>query len=148
MLPEDIKRQIDYEISEIENELKSYELLIKSSKLKKPDLIEMTALGSVLHSFYNGIERIFLIVSKRIDKYVPQNYNWHAELLKKMLETNEFRKNVITEDMAIKLQEYLAFRHFFRHSYKFRLDWDKMEVLIHNLESIWNQLKEEVKKIS
>ncbi|MFB3040637.1 MAG: hypothetical protein ACE1ZS_02375 [Candidatus Poribacteria bacterium] len=31
-------------------------------------MVEITALGSVLHSFYNGIENIFLSILKRCDQ--------------------------------------------------------------------------------
>ncbi|ACB84622.1 hypothetical protein [Natranaerobius thermophilus] len=74
----------------------------------------MTALASVLHSFYNGIENLFVAVAKNIDKYVPKSSNWHKELLKQMLKENEVRGPLISEDLRNKLIEYLAFRHFYR----------------------------------
>ena len=36
-----------------------------------PDLVEITALASVLHSFYNGLENVFLSISKAVDADVP-----------------------------------------------------------------------------
>jgi len=51
MLHNEIKKKIDFEISEICRELESYSLLFLLVKPKKPDLIEITALASVLHSF-------------------------------------------------------------------------------------------------
>lgn len=51
-----LKKKIKFEISEIEKELDNFEPLISSTKQKTPDLIEITAILSVLHAFYNGIE--------------------------------------------------------------------------------------------
>jgi len=112
------KKKIEFEIMQIEKELQNYSLLFDLIKQQEPDLIEMTALSSVLHSFYNGIEGIFLIISKNIDENIPKSYNWHSDLLKRMSEKNEIRKNVISEEKFNQLQEYLGFRHFFRHNYQ------------------------------
>lgn len=144
VLHSDIEKKISFEISELEKELDSYKLLFELCKTKEPDLIEITAIASVLHSFYNGIEGIFMIISKQIDKYIPQSYNWHSDLLKRMTEKNEARKNVISQETFDILEEYLGFRHFFRHSYKFRLDWNKLENLTINLNETWTKLKKEI----
>ena len=61
-----------------------------------------------------------------------------------MADPTEYRKNVISEITFTQLEEYLGFRHFFRHSYKFRLDWDKLERLVLNLESTWNNVKKDL----
>ena len=39
-------------------------------------MVERTALGSVLHSFYTGLEGIFLTVAKRVDEQVPSGNRW------------------------------------------------------------------------
>jgi hypothetical protein len=59
VLPEDISNKIKFEIGEIDREFLSYKLLFDLIKLRTPDLVEMTAMASVLHSFYNGVENIF-----------------------------------------------------------------------------------------
>ena len=135
---------IEFELNQIENHLNSYEALINKARDGKPDLIEMTALASVLHSFYNGIENMFIAVAKNIDKYVPKSSNWHKELLKQMLEENEVRGPLISEDLRNKLIEYLAFRHFYRHSYSFYLDWEELENLVLSLDNTWKKVKEEM----
>ena len=40
--------------------------------------------------------------------------------------------------------EYMGFRHFFRHSYLFFLDWDELKKLVLPLEEVWKQAKEEI----
>jgi len=48
VLHEDIKNKIKFEISEIDREFISYKLLFDLIKLRTPDLVEMTALVSLL----------------------------------------------------------------------------------------------------
>jgi len=144
VLHNEIINKIKFEITEIEREMESYKLLFEKAKLQKPDLIEMTAIASVLHSFYNGLENIFLIISKNIDKEVPTDFNWHIKILNNMTNINAVRTNVISKELADNIEDYLAFRHFFRHSYKFKLDWEKLEDLSNNLYVIWERYKNEI----
>lgn len=66
--------QVEFELSQIEQLFESYTDLLKRVKERSPDLIEVTALASVLHSFYNGLENTFLSIAKGIDADVPTNF--------------------------------------------------------------------------
>ena len=101
----------------------------------------MTILGSVLHSFYNGLENIFEIIAKNIDGEIPTGNKSHQELLHQMASENSYRKEILSEELYFKLREYSTFRHFYRHAYSFQLNWDKMEPLIDNLFDVWKNIK-------
>ncbi len=75
-------KKVQFEIGQIDNLLDKYKILIDLLKTKKPDDIELAAIASVLHAFYNGIENIFLLIAKSIDKKVPSGIKWHRDLLK------------------------------------------------------------------
>lgn len=76
--------QMNFEIQQIDELFISYNDLFEKSRDAEPTLIELTALGSVLHSFYNGIENIFETIGKNIDGKLPTGHHWHNELLKQM----------------------------------------------------------------
>jgi len=38
----------------------------------------------------------------------------------------------------------LGFRHFYRHSYSFFLEWDEVEKLVTPLAEVWVQAKDEL----
>jgi hypothetical protein len=38
---------------------------------RSPNLVELTALASVLHTFYTGTEKTLLIIARNIDKKIP-----------------------------------------------------------------------------
>jgi hypothetical protein len=136
--------QIAFEIEQIDKLLASYSELLHRSQTGTPNLVEITALASVLHSFYNGMENIFLTIAKRIDSQLPQTDRWHRDLLTQMTQATSKRNQVLTNELANRLTDYLGFRHFYRHSYSFFLEWDELEKLVTLLEGLWVDVKVEL----
>jgi len=144
MSNERIKSQIQFQTQQIDQLFKMYSQLLKECREKDPDLVEITAIASVLYSFYNGLENIFGIIAKRIDNSIFKGEQWHKRLLSEMVSKTDKRSAVISNDLKDKLVEYMGFRHFFRHSYSFYLDWDEIKKLVLPLEDVWSQTKEEI----
>lgn len=136
--------QIEFEMDQIEQLLEAYADLLARTKENKPGLIEVTALASVLHSFYTGLENIFLSIAKGIEASLPTGSQWHRDLLTQMAEPMPSREPVFTPETVSLLAEYLGFRHFYRHSYSFFLDWDEMEKLVLPLSPVWARVKAEL----
>ncbi len=136
-----VKKQIKFKIDEIDQLFSEYNLIFENLKYEEPDLFNMTILGSVLHSFYNGLENIFDLIAKNIDKNVPTGSRSHQELLHQMASENENRDEVINEELYLKLREYATFRHFYRHAYSFQLNWKKMKPLVDNVHTVWQKTK-------
>lgn len=136
------KEKILFKINDIDRLFDEYQLVFEKAKCVTPDLFDMTILGSVLHSFYNGLENIFELVAKNIDNNIPTGNKSHKELLQQMVNVTDARNNVISEELYVKLREYATFRHFFRHAYSFQLDWAKLEPLVENLFDVWQEAKE------
>lgn len=141
---EKVASQISFEIGQIDELLESYSELLKRTQTETPNLVEITALASVLHSFYNGLENIFLTVAKKIDQKVPKTTQWHRDLLTQMTKTTSKRGQVLTTDTANGLADYLGFRHFYRHSYSFFLEWDELNKLVGPLDETWKRVKKEL----
>lgn len=55
-----MKSAVLFEIRQIDQLFKAYNQLLEKCQEGQPNLIELTALASVLHSFYNGVENIFI----------------------------------------------------------------------------------------
>lgn len=135
---------MNFEISQIDELFKSYSSLLHRIRKVEPNMIEVTACASVLHSFYNGLENIFLSIVKRIDRNVPTGDRWHRDLLYQMGKETPERKQVLTNKTIDQLVDYMGFRHFYRHSYSFSLEWDELEILIVPVENIWQRIKDEL----
>ncbi|NJK82114.1 MAG: hypothetical protein HC914_20560 [Chloroflexaceae bacterium] len=107
-----------------------YAELLQRATQQSPDLVEMTALASVLHSFYNGLENSFLSIARHVDQQVPTGDRWHRALLVQMAHSTPTRAPVLSAELVATLTEYQSFRHFYRHSYSFFLSWDKRKPLV------------------
>jgi hypothetical protein len=136
--------QIRFESKQIDRLFERYTDLLERVQKGTPDLVDITAAASVLHSFYNGLENIFLSIAKGVDADVPAGAQWHRDLLTQMAESTSNRGPVLTTETAHQLAEYLGFRHFFRHSYSFFLEWDELEKLVTPLAKVWGQVKGEL----
>lgn len=137
--------QMIFEIQQIDELFTSYSGLLEKSKAEEPTLIELTAIGSVLHSFYNGVENIFKTIGKNIDGKLPSGNHWHSQLIKQMTQVTYKRDSVISEGLKEKLVEYLAFRHFYRNSYSFFLKWNELKKLTDPVITVWSECKIELK---
>jgi hypothetical protein len=70
-LDNNLKEKIEHEISRIEKLLKDAKPLLDLCKQKEPDFIEITATAQILHSFYNGVESVVVLILKSIKEKVP-----------------------------------------------------------------------------
>jgi hypothetical protein len=143
-LAKSVIANIRFEIAQIERLFETYRDLLEQVQYKEPDHIEIAAIASVLHSFYNGLENIFLSVAKGIDRNVPVGNRWHQDLLTNMAHAIAERPSVLTCEMSHKLGDYLAFRHFYRHSYSFILEWTELGKLVIPVAEVWKELKNEL----
>lgn len=139
-----VREQIKFKVSDIDKLFLEYELIFKKVEMKIPDLFDMTILGSVLHSFYNGLENIFEIIAKNIDNNVPTGNKSHQELLHQMASENGVRNEIVSEELYFKLREYATFRHFYRHAYSFQLNWEKMKPLVDDIYNVWKEIKSDL----
>ena len=95
-------------------------------------------LGSILHDFYMGVERIFVRIAEELEGGLPNGASWHRELLNDMsMELDGIRPAVISEALRDRLDEYLRFRHLFRNIYAFHLDKVRLTELIKGLEEVF-----------
>jgi hypothetical protein len=147
-LDEVIKIKINHEISRIDRSLEDVKPLLDLCKIKEPDIIEMTAAAQVLHSFYNGVESILVLFFKYINEKLPNDLSWHKTLLEMAFGTNSQNIKIFRNDIKEKLDEYLSFRHFIRHSYSSELDWNDMKPLINDIDNVWKMVKNDFKEFT
>jgi len=137
------KAKILYEISRIDKLLSDSSPLINLCKLKEPDYIEITAMAQILHSFYNGIESIIVLILKNINEKLPNDHKWHKTLLDIAFGQNTKNYKIFRDEIQNTLNDYLNFRHFIRHSYSSELKWKDMEQLTKKVEELWIIIKED-----
>jgi len=133
-----------YEVSRINKLFYKGKPLLDTCKCKEPNFVEASAAGSFLQSFYNGIESIIVLIFKTMGENIPNDAQWHKNLFETAFISNERRTTIFRNECKEQLVEYLSFRHFFRHSYGFEIDWTRMKPLISGAEALWKTLEEDV----
>ena len=104
------------------------------------ETVEAAALR--LHSFYTGVERALLLVSRTVNGGTPrQGEGWHRRLLERMAMATELRPAVLREPTQRSLQEYLRFRHLVRNLYSDELRPEPIAVLLRELPAVWKALE-------
>jgi hypothetical protein len=137
----ELKRQIDIERMFIRKLFESHAGLLHKGDAYEPNLDELAAMGAILHGFYNGVENIFKRIAETLDGGLPRGPSSHAELIGKMSIVQPHRPAVLSESLSLRLEEYLDFRHVFRHAYSFDFRWAKMKHLVLGAEDVFWQLE-------
>ena len=110
-----------------------------------PTRIELRAIASMLHEFYNGVEHIFERVAISLGEGLPQGSYWHTNLLNQMAVAREGeRPAVIDEPLRARLKDHLDFRHFFRHAYGYTLEWNQMRWKAETLSDTLTMLRDQL----
>ena len=127
--------------AEKEHILKTLQALKEAMDRKTKNIVELAAIATFLHNAYNGIENLLKRILKFKGKLIPASESWHKDLLDLSV-----KNNIITLELSKKLDEYLAFRHFFIHGYGVALDKEKLLPLAENLSDLWNEIESELEK--
>lgn len=98
-----------------------------------------------LHGFYSGLERLFELVARHVDRDVPISETWHRDLLQQVAdERANVRPAVISQETAHTLDEFRRFRHLVRNVYTFNLVPEKMAGLLSVLPELWSAVQVEL----
>jgi hypothetical protein len=103
--------------------------------------VELAAMATFLHNYYNGAENILKRILTYKSTRILDSPTWHKDLLKAARD-----ERIIQEYLYESLSIYLSFRHFFVHSYSFALRWNELKPLVKNVEETFIMLGEAVEK--
>jgi hypothetical protein len=128
-----LKEQIKLELGNLKRVTQELNDFLQQVGERQPNAIELSGVGGHLHSFYMGVERIFERIAVTLDGGLPAGESWHTLLLQQMeIEYPGTRPAVIDRSLALRLLDYLRFRHLsacnaqaglFRHTYGYELLW-------------------------
>jgi hypothetical protein len=127
-----LKSKIKAEVDNIEVTLSELEKILT---VEEKGFVELAALATILHNFYNGVENVIKQILREKNRSVPRSKSRHKELL----ETAHVEK-IMPADLKSDLYEFLAFRHYFVHGYAIRLEELPMVILAERVNTVWRDL--------
>jgi len=137
-----LKVEIESDVADLEFIVAEIQAIQKDIGSAIPTHRDKAALGSFLHSFYNGIENVLKRLAEEVDDSVPVGEEWHRALLRRMEKKVEnIRPQVLRSRTVEVLEPYLGFRHFFRHSYTFEVNWQKLKPLAENIALVFREFQ-------
>lgn len=134
----DYREMVEAEYEAIEKALKA---LPERALCELSDL-ELAGVSVLLSNFYNGIEKILKQIFKKRNILMPEGPAWHQNLI-----NSAIVEDIISEDLADKVKEYLSFRHVVAHGYAVSLEPERMQGLSENVFGVFKKFKEEINKI-
>ena len=141
MSPDRDRQLLASELDQIRKELA---VLVRKRRRIGLDQVQIHAAASCLHSIYNGMEKMLETALKTKGHFVKEGSTSHSDLL-----TAAVSLGVISEEMAIPLRSYMAFRHSYRHTYRhtygFILDNELLNPLLQKVAEIVETLAKELK---
>ena len=143
-----LKADIQEELSKLERVLEEFRPFASQLDLSDKEVsnYDKMVVGYLLHSFYNGCENIFRLVARVFENDI-ESESWYRSLLRRMkLDVPEYRPRLLSEELYACLDDFRGFRHRFRHSYSFELDWEREKVVARKLEPAFKMLKDDLSK--
>lgn len=143
----DLKHLITAELRQLDMLIAPRRPLIARSLSGSAALEDLDALAALLHSAYTAMERIMTHIAKNEGIYEDLRSKasiWHSALLSTLAAPIDKEPAVISAELYRQLNEYLGFRHVFRHAYLHELQWSKMRLLVENLEKVIQLFETEI----
>ena len=133
----DYRLRIEAEYEAIRNLLSA----LPNRPLSALSTLELAGAGALLYNFYNGIENVLKQVFQLKVLVVPQGESSHRDLL-----VIAGDKGILSGPLTNGLKRYLAFRHFFGHGYAPNLFPERMQPLLDDVRSVFDQFRADIEK--
>ena len=142
----ELSERIRNELPDIEYALQRALQIWPKAKIAAADQdIYLSAIALNLHGFYSGLERLFELIARHIDRTAPTGENWHRDLLQQIArDVPNVRPAVLDSDSALALDEFRRFRHLVRNIYTMNLVPSRMALLIEAAPDLWPTVKAEL----
>lgn len=131
----DYQKKIEAELEQLARAISK----LPDAPLSELNDLELSGVGGILQSFYNGIENILKQTFLANDEAIPQNDKWHQKIIQQAVQHGFISKK--TMNMLI---PYLTFRHLYRNAYVLDLRADRMQILIDEIKNTFTKFTEDI----
>jgi len=140
-----LSREIDIELSHLEQTVVDIESLLTIVGNVIPSNIERAAAGTFLAQFYNGVENILKRICVAHKVAIPKGDQSHAELFSMFCDE---QGNELPMLFPLKIRGDFSilrrFRHFFYHGYSFQIEWERIIIGMRSLRGLFEEFRRNV----
>ncbi len=130
--------KINETLGRIQRGLENIDVLPVQAK----EFIENT-IATDLADVYRGIENIFLRIAREVDMHVPTGSRWHKNLLAQMAKQRSERPPVISDQIRLRLEDLLDFRHKVNNIYGEELVYEITEPHAKSIDELFANVCQE-----
>ena len=134
-----LREKVEAEFQQIDEALRE---LPPVERIHELSGLELAGTASFLSALYHGIENILkqALLNKAVT--LPVGATWHRDLLQAAC-----THAIISADTRDRLAPFMAFRHFFTHSYGFELDPQRLVPLLGEIGSLYAAFRSEIERV-
>jgi len=137
-----LKADIDRQVGIIEQIYKKIEQRSEDYEVNEE---RMESLAYQLHNLYCAFEDLMEIVIVEFENRVSEKSNWHIKLLRRMSEQiPNIRPALFSQENFLLLDELRAFRHWFRHAYSYKIEPEKLEIVLRKTAKLREKYKADI----
>ena len=129
------QRNIEAELEQVARAITK----LPSGPLSELSELELSGVGGILQSVYNGIENILKQLFLAHDKAIPNDPQWHQQIIRQAVQYG-----FISDETADGLIPYLTFRHLYRNAYVLDLRPDRMQVLLDDINKMFIKFEDDI----
>ena len=123
-----LKADLDKQLAMID---RIYEEIQHRSKGYETNVERMESLAYQLHNLYCAFEDLMKIVANEFENRISERSDWHIQLLRRMMtDIPNIRPALFSQENFFLLDELRAFRHWFRHAYSYRIEPEKLGIVL------------------
>jgi hypothetical protein len=138
----DLREEIDIELSLMENTVHELVALQRDLVERQPTIREKTAASAFLAQFYGGMENILKRICRFHNIPLPQGDTWHLDLFNMFCDPlTPPLPLLFDKGLKAELIPFRKFRHLVHHGYGIQLEWERMLPGIESVEEIFQKLK-------
>lgn len=124
-----------------------YEEIQQRSEGYETNVERMESLAYHLHNLYCAFEDLMEIVAKEFENRISERSDWHAQLLRRMIENiPTIRPALFSQESFLLLDELRAFRHWFRHAYSYRVEPEKLGIVLRKAKKLKERYRGDIQE--
>lgn len=124
-----------------------YAEIQKRNEGYETNMERMESLAYQIHNLYCAFEDLMRIVANEFENRVSERSDWHIQLPRRMTEKiPNIRPALFSQECYLHLDELRSFRHWFRHACSYKIEPEKLAIVLKKAVKLKEKYKIDINK--